>query len=106
MIRAPPHRTELIAIDELPDGFHDPNACSEELAEEPCLRQRQAPIATRQAVHQAPGNPTEVRDCRKGANVVVVVIITDDPVGVGDDVGIVCHGEEEDEGRGGGEIFL
>ena len=104
MLRAPPRRTELITIDELPDGFNDSNACSEELAEEPCLRQRPAPVATRRAVHQAPGNPTEVGDCREGADVVVVVIIIDDHVGVG----VVCHGEEEDEdeGGGGGAIFL
>ena len=106
MLRAPPHRTELIAIDELPDGFNDSNACSEELAEEPCLRRRPAPVATRRAVHQAPGNPTEVGDCREGADVVVVVIVIDDHVGVEDDVGIVCHGEEEDEGGEGGAIFL
>ena len=37
VLRAPPHRTELIANDELPDSFHDPNACSEELAKELCL---------------------------------------------------------------------
>ena len=50
------------------------------------------------------GNPTEVGDCREGADVVVVVIVIDDHVGVG----VVCHGEEddEDEGGGGGAIFL
>ena len=52
------------------------------------------------------GNPTEVGDCREGADVVVVVIVIDDHVGVEDNVDVVCHGEEEDEGGGGGEIFL
>ena len=104
MLRAPPHRTELIAIDELPDDFNDSNACSEELAEEPYLPRRPAPVATRPAVHQALGNPTEVGDCREGADVVIVVIVIDDDMGVG----VVCHGEEEDEdeGGGGGAIFL
>jgi hypothetical protein len=106
VLRAPPHRTELIAIDELPDGFNDSNACSEELAEETYLRRQPAPVATRGAVHQALGSPTEVGDCRKGADVVVVVIVIDDHVGVGYNVGVVCHGEEEDEGGGGGENFL
>ncbi len=104
MLQAPPRWMEFIAIDELPDGFNNSNTCSEELAEEPYLPRRPAPVATRLAVHQAPGNPTEVGDCRKGADVVVVVIVIDDDVGFG----VVCHGEEEDEdeGGGGGAIFL
>ena len=83
---------------------HISQGSAEELGEELCLRRQPAPIATRRAVHQAPGNPTEVGDCREGANVVVVVIVIDDDVGFG----VVCHGEEEDEdeGGGGGAIFL
>ena len=60
---------------------------------------------TRQAVHQALGNPTEVGDCLEGANWDMVIVL-DDPVGVGD-VGVVCHGRGGGRGwRGRGDFFM
>ena len=66
--------SELVSNDELPDKLDDSLAGSEELAKEPGLRGRPAPISSRRAVHKAPGDPTEVWDCIAGAVRHLVVV--------------------------------
>jgi hypothetical protein len=67
---------------------------------------RPPPVATRRAVHQAPGNPTEVGDCREGADVVVVVIVIDDLWGLGM-LALFAMGRRRDDGwRGRGDFFM
>ncbi len=62
----------------------------------------------RWAVHQAPGNYAEYRDCLKGTDGIVVIVLKDPGVGVGG-IGVSCHGRmsmRADNKGGLGCIFL
>ncbi len=82
MLQAPPPWSELVANNELPKDLDDPHACSEELAEEPCLLQLR-PYVMRRPVLDVPGNACKVGQLLVGIDQVDgLVVIHHGDVGV------------------------